>query len=258
MKQPGSRKGRSLGTGSTGEVPRYVRIRRTLEARIADGVYPVGSVIPTEHELAAEFSTSRFTVREALRELAGSGLVERRPGIGTQVVASTPKPGYHQSFGSLEELYKGTSETHFAFEGCRPAKLEGAALDSSARPGDTGWLEIRGVRWTKPDGEPICYATIYIPKRFAGLVTRISSEGGPIFALLERQGRQLIHEVVQEIRALPMPDDIAGKLGLEPGAWSLQVVRRYLTKNEMLMIAINWHPADRMRHVMRIQRSRTG
>ncbi len=46
--------------------PRYARIQKILEERVIDGVYPLGSLIPTEIELAAEFATSRFTIREAL------------------------------------------------------------------------------------------------------------------------------------------------------------------------------------------------
>ena len=38
---------------------------------------------------------------------------------------------------------------------------------------------------------------------------------------------QAIEEAVQEIRALTMPTEIGRHLGLAPGAWSLQLLRRY-------------------------------
>lgn len=50
----------TLRTGDAGDgIPRYARIQKILEERLIKGVYPVGSLIPTEIELAAEFSRRR-------------------------------------------------------------------------------------------------------------------------------------------------------------------------------------------------------
>jgi DNA-binding GntR family transcriptional regulator len=56
---------------------RYLRIAGNLRRAIADGRYPVGAQLPTEHELCRQLGVSRFTVREAIRVLAASGLVRR-------------------------------------------------------------------------------------------------------------------------------------------------------------------------------------
>src|SRR5947207_5070040 len=66
---------------------RYLRIAGNLRRAIADGRYPVGAQLPTEHELCRQLGVSRFTVREAIRVLAGSGLVRRKPRAGTVVTA---------------------------------------------------------------------------------------------------------------------------------------------------------------------------
>ena len=68
---------------------RYLQIARTLRKEIVDGVYPVGSQLPTEHELCERFAVSRYTVREALRRLREDNLVASRPRAGTRVV---PRP----------------------------------------------------------------------------------------------------------------------------------------------------------------------
>ncbi|WP_053187012.1 FadR/GntR family transcriptional regulator [Pseudomonas thivervalensis] len=58
-----------------------------LRRRISDGVWAVGQRLPTEPELVAELGISRNTVREAMRVLAFSGLIEIRQGDGSYVRA---------------------------------------------------------------------------------------------------------------------------------------------------------------------------
>lgn len=54
-----------------------------LRLRILEGVWQVGQRLPTEPELAVELGISRNTVREAMRVLAFSGVVEVRQGDGS-------------------------------------------------------------------------------------------------------------------------------------------------------------------------------
>ena len=70
----------------TGE-PRYLAVFNQLCQDITDGVYQVGELLPTEHELCDLFGVSRFTARNALSMLTDAGLVTRRPRVGS-VVAS--------------------------------------------------------------------------------------------------------------------------------------------------------------------------
>ncbi|MFB9746156.1 FCD domain-containing protein [Leifsonia shinshuensis] len=59
-----------------------------LRRRIADGEFPVGSLLPTEAELTQELGVSRNSVREALRSLVHVGLIGARAGYGTFVRAT--------------------------------------------------------------------------------------------------------------------------------------------------------------------------
>jgi DNA-binding GntR family transcriptional regulator len=60
------------------------RIRDVLVARILDGTYPAGTQLK-ELTLAREFNVSQAPIREALRELEGSGLVTSERYRGTRV-----------------------------------------------------------------------------------------------------------------------------------------------------------------------------
>ncbi|WP_157253051.1 FadR/GntR family transcriptional regulator [Nonomuraea typhae] len=63
-----------------------------LRDEIAAGRWPVGTKLPGETTLAATLGVGRSTVREALRALAGAGLVQPRQGSGVFVMATeTPE-----------------------------------------------------------------------------------------------------------------------------------------------------------------------
>jgi GntR family transcriptional repressor for pyruvate dehydrogenase complex len=53
-----------------------------LATTIRLGVYPLGSTLPSERELAARLGVSRATLREAMAALREAGLVETRRGRG--------------------------------------------------------------------------------------------------------------------------------------------------------------------------------
>jgi GntR family transcriptional regulator, transcriptional repressor for pyruvate dehydrogenase complex len=56
-----------------------------LARRIANDRYPMGTKLPTERDLAAEFGVTRHVVREALKRLEAVGLVRIRQGSGIVV-----------------------------------------------------------------------------------------------------------------------------------------------------------------------------
>ncbi|MBB3610306.1 FadR/GntR family transcriptional regulator [Rhizobium sp. BK602] len=56
-----------------------------LGRRIVGGTYPVGTTLPNEPELVEQFGISRTVIREAMKCLAGKGLVEIKTRVGTRV-----------------------------------------------------------------------------------------------------------------------------------------------------------------------------
>src|SRR3982751_587634 len=64
-----------------------------LRAQITSAPWAVGERIPTETELSQLTATSRNTVREAVQSLVHAGLLERRQGSGTYVLASSELAG---------------------------------------------------------------------------------------------------------------------------------------------------------------------
>src|ERR1700754_616579 len=95
---------------------RYVQVARALRKDIVDGVYPVASQLPTEHELCERFAVSRYTIREALRRLREDNLVSSRPRTGTLVVPRPSAESYVQHVMSINDLVAFAIGTRFAIE----------------------------------------------------------------------------------------------------------------------------------------------
>ncbi|HTW45073.1 MAG TPA: GntR family transcriptional regulator [Acidobacteriaceae bacterium] len=80
-------------------VPRYRQIYEDLHSAIKSGSLQPGDRLPSEAELGKRYKTSRITVAKAVNELSLQGLVVRRAGSGTRVLAPTGTHGH--LFGAL-------------------------------------------------------------------------------------------------------------------------------------------------------------
>lgn len=71
--------------------PIYRQIMDSIVASIMDGAYPEGELIPSVRALSAEYSVSTLTAAKVLQELAREGLIEKRRGIGFEVIPGLRK-----------------------------------------------------------------------------------------------------------------------------------------------------------------------
>lgn len=62
---------------------KYITIAREIKKRIITQQYAANEPLPDQFALAAEFSTSRMTIQQAMRQLIVEGLVYTRQGQGT-------------------------------------------------------------------------------------------------------------------------------------------------------------------------------
>lgn len=73
----------------------YRDIKATVLTRIQDKTWAPDTILPSEADLAIEFSCTRTTVNRAMRELADEGYIERKRKVGTRVLKS---PTRHARF----------------------------------------------------------------------------------------------------------------------------------------------------------------
>lgn len=70
----------------------FSQVTQRLAVAIVSGALPAGALVPNEDDLRAEISASRTAYREAIRFLAGKGLIEAKPRSGTRVA---PRSVWH-------------------------------------------------------------------------------------------------------------------------------------------------------------------
>lgn len=233
---------------------RYMQVARTLRKEIVDGVYPVGSQLPTEHELCQRFSVSRYTVREALRRLREDHLVSSRPRAGTVVVPRPSAHAYVQDVVSINDLLALATGARFAVESIAMVIIDPELSARTGLPPGEEWLAVKGFRQADDSEDPIC-TEYYINRSFAAVGRMLGNHSGPIFPLLEDLFGISIVEVRQEIAAVEITPEFAAVLKVRPGAPALQIQRTYLTSDsEIAQVTVNIHPGSRFRHSTTLRR----
>jgi DNA-binding GntR family transcriptional regulator len=238
--------------------PLYLQIARALKKEIVDGVYPVGSQIPTEDELCGRFSVSRYTVREALRRLRDDNLVSSRPRAGTTVVPRSSQNSYAQDVMSINDLVSWAAGKRFVIESLAMVALDAGLASRTGLTSGEEWLAVRGFGHMEGVESPVCWAEYYIHRDFAAVGRLLPRHTGPIFPLIEDLFGQSIVEVHQEIGAALVSPALAQGLKVEAGTAALEARRSYKTsEGRVIQVTISIHPASRYRHSMTMRRVRS-
>lgn len=236
---------------------RYIQVARALRKEIVDGVYPVGSQLPTEHELCQRFSVSRYTVREALRRLREDNLVSSRPRAGTTVVPRQAVHAYAQDVVSINDLLDFATGAQFTIEFVAMVTIDEQIAARTGLSIGEQWLAVRGVRGVEGAEAPVCHTEYYINRAFAAVGRMLGNHTGPIFPLIEDLFGTSVVEVHQEIAAVQISAELAGELKVDAGTPALQMQRTYTTSDgEVAQVTVNTHPAGRFRHSMTMRRVR--
>lgn len=235
--------------------PRYLRVARRLQQAIQDGEFPLGTLLPTEVQLAVHYGVSRQTVRQAIGQLRQRGMLSTRKRVGTRVDAVDPNEMFRYSFQSVGDLQGLASETEMLVDGRDWVTASGRlTAELGCRPGQR-WLKLRCRRLRPGDTRPLCCLDVYVDPRLAPAVATQDVFRSAMFMLLEREAGEPIQEIRQEIHAVVLDAATAKRLDAVAGAPALRIVRRYLgTGNRLMEVSITTLPADRFVYSLTIQR----
>jgi GntR family transcriptional regulator len=107
--------------------PKYAVIVNALQARIEDGTYPPGSMLPSETQLMNEFGVSRPTTVRAFDYLRQHGWITTQPGKGRFVKARPPEPRGMPPHASMLLADEVDSHVHILDVARGPAPARAAA-----------------------------------------------------------------------------------------------------------------------------------
>ncbi len=210
--------------------PLYSQVRDAMVRKIGTGVWRPGQMIPTEPELAAEFSVSPGTIRKALAQMEADNLVVRRQGRGTYVAQHSRQRALFHFFHITDESGRKELPTSVITDlGVRRASRD-EALALALRP-RSNVIDIKRVRYLK--GRPILLEKITLPgQMFSGFSLPVNQTlQDELYILYERDFGVSILSARETIKAVAADDEAAALLEVAAGTPLLSVRRVALDVN---------------------------
>jgi GntR family transcriptional regulator len=222
---------------------RYLDLADALRARVAEGRVGRGGALPSEAELAAEYATSRVTVRRALDRLRQEGLVSSRRGAGWFVALDPVRQplGRVTTIEAAVEAAGATpGRTILAFAFVPAPAAAAAALQTEA-----GTDVLRVERLNLADDRPFALVVVWVRGDLGADLSRADVEHAPFYDLLPLRGVAL-GTVQQTIGAEVADNATAHLLDTDPGS-ALLVSRRTTCDTDGIPVLYSEHryPADR-------------
>src|ERR1022692_1405312 len=181
--------------------PKYAQVIGEVQRRIESGEYQPGSLLPSEHQLSAEFGIARPTVVRALRVLRQDGWIDTQQGKGSFVRGRPALSGVTAERRGLAELDRDESresgELISAGTAAAPARI--AVLLGV----DEGAELVCRRRLVRLNGDPSEIVTWWLPPALAegtGLDGPGPVPGGIRTLLAKAKGVRIDH-VVEQVTA---------------------------------------------------------
>ena len=219
---------------------RYQEIAEELRVRLADA--PVGSVLPSESEMSAEYGASRVTIRRALEIVRDEGLIAARQGFGWYVEGEPVRQSL-ETLGTIESQVEGVGKiserkvAEFAYEEA-PERVRKVL-------GVTDVLRVKRVNLA--DGEPFAVVTVWCPADLAATLSRRDVERRPFYELLGIE----LRGATQTIGADLASNADASLLGVPEGAPLLRCQRTTTDQaGRAVLLSEHLFPAHRTEFVV--------
>lgn len=179
--------------------PLYKAIYLEIKQGIKEGVYPVGSFLPTENELCEQFLTSRTTIRKAVGMLSSEGYLSIRQGRGTEVLQAS----------TTQELSHITSITETLYNRGYKVSVQGMSIQKIIAPDFvvdklqlTDHQEIYKVeRLLYADEHPVAYVINYLRAELFPDLERFTNTFIGLYSFLERQYNIVPAEATETLSA---------------------------------------------------------
>ena len=220
------------------------KVAATLRAAIAAGDLKPGDQLPSERMLATDHAVARNTAREAVRQLAESGLVTARHGKGV-FVRSKPRLMRFGQWRYSKKLRDETGVSPFHAEVAAQDRVPNAFLsqiDYVVPPPEVAERlavsaeeasVVRRENWYFADDEPMQIGTTYIPLDIAR--GSVLAEGdnlgkGDLYSRFSELGHDITFTREEVTARMPTPEEADG-LNLPDGVPVLVVLHTGLDQD---------------------------
>src|SRR5690606_15385446 len=204
LKDSGSSAGTRSAAAAEELTPRYRIIYQELLDGIREGRYAVGSLLPPELVLCRPYHASRHTVREAVRLLTESGMVSRRPGVGTRVETVRATTRYTQEISKLEDLFEYIKHATLQVLSVKLVRLGVRRAQWLETEPDSRWLSITAIKLLQDQAAPVAYSEVYVHPDYSAVGSEVGKVKLPLSLLIERRFSKRILQVRQEFSAIPI------------------------------------------------------
>jgi DNA-binding GntR family transcriptional regulator len=165
-------------------VPLYFQLASRIEQAISDGTLRPGARLENEIALADRLGLSRPTVRRAIQELVGKGLLVRRRGLGTQVV-QRPLTRKVELTSLYDDLQQGSRRPTTRLLSRAVIGADERIAEILAVEPDSPILHIRRLR--SADETPLAVLENYLPSEFVD-ITEDDLRARGLYQLLRARG----------------------------------------------------------------------
>lgn len=255
----------ATGVGIRVAQPLYLLVAERLAASIARAEHPVGSMLPTEAELCERFNASRFTVREAVKQLQALGLVVTRRGTGTEVVAQRPTSGgrFSYSFDSVPDFLHSARDTRLIDIVAEDVLADGALASKMNCKLREPLLRLRSTRVlltpNRRPGRPVAVTEVHVLGAYGGIRADLADLDSTISSLIERRYGVSPESIEQTIEPCVVTQSEAGVLGVPADSLGMRIGRRYFdAKGRVLEHASSVQSGEESRLIMTIRSTRPG
>ena len=193
-------------------------------------------------------------MREALRILAEAGLIARRRGAGTIVIASQARAAFSQRLGNVDDLMQYARDARL-----QPQDSETVMLDAplarllGVTPGGR-YQRVRGLRG-EPNAPALAFTRIFIREDLAPPTEVLVELGGLVTEWIAQNKAVPTARIEQSISAGSLSAEEAQALSAAPGGPALRTRRRYYdSSGRIIALSDSVHPAERFTYEMVLKR----
>lgn len=205
----------------------YIQVKDLLIAKIGNGDWVPGGIIPSEINLARELGVSQGTVRKAITELVENNVLTRKQGRGTFVSTHDPQRALFHFFHITDnDGHKVLPESRVLRIGIKTASVrEVRSLQLAAK---SEVVRIERVR--NFSARPTMVETITLAAEPFGELGQENRElPNTLYELYEKEFGITIHSADEKLRAIAATKRDAAILGLKTGTPLLEIERVAMT-----------------------------